>query len=109
MLMKHPGPVLRLTLLGGFEARADSGAILRFRTRKSQALVAYLALESHSQHSRTKLAALLWGDARDAQARDSLRHALQDIRTVLPPATGGTLVLRADGVALDPGSVDTDV
>ena len=35
---------LRLTLLGGFQARLEDGLILVLPTRKSQALLAYLAL-----------------------------------------------------------------
>jgi DNA-binding SARP family transcriptional activator len=108
-LIEHPRPALKLTLLGGFEARADSGSVLRFRTTKTQALVAYLALESHAQHLRTKLAALLWGGARDEQARDSLRHALHDMRSVLRVATPRALVICGDTVALDPANIDVDV
>ena len=40
-LIEHPGPAVKLTLFGGFEARAASGTVLRFRTKKTQALVAY--------------------------------------------------------------------
>ena len=35
---------LHLNLLGGFEARPESGSSLTFRTQKAQALLAYLAV-----------------------------------------------------------------
>ena len=50
---------LSLTLLGDFQARLGPGAPLRLRTRKTQALLAYLASPPGQSHSRDKLAALL--------------------------------------------------
>jgi DNA-binding SARP family transcriptional activator len=67
---------VRVALLGGFEARLASGPQLRLPTKKAQALLAYLAMRPGHRHSRDKLASLLWGDKRDEQARDGLRHAL---------------------------------
>ena len=100
---------LQLTLFGGFEARTDSGALLRFRTRKTQVLVAYLALETGASHPRAKLAAFLWGGVPDQQARDSLRHAFLDMRRVLGTAVPGALVSCGDSVALDTARIDVDV
>src|SRR5262245_40297806 len=100
--------VLRLNLLGGFEARLDPGAPLVFRTQKAQALLAYLAVPPGQAHRRDKLAALLWGAMRDEQARTSLRQALYDLRKNLGP---GAAALRTEGeaVSLDPGAVEIDV
>jgi hypothetical protein len=87
---------LKLTLLGGFQAQLDAGAALVLPTRKTQALLAYLALPLGQAHPREKLATLLWGDMPDAQARGNLRHALSRIRTALPkPARPGFELLRA--------------
>ena len=108
-LIGNARPTLRLTLFGGLDARAGSGTPLRFRTKKIQALVAYLALESDARHLRPKLAALLWGGTGDVQARGSLRQALQDIRHVLRTAAPGTLVVTGDSVAFDPSRIDVDV
>src|SRR5687768_7980146 len=94
---------LELTLLGGFRARLDAGPPLALPTRKAQALLAYLALPLGHVHPRDKLAALLWGDMRQPQARASLRQALAAIRRALT----GTEALRIDNetVALDPAAV----
>jgi DNA-binding SARP family transcriptional activator len=108
-LIEHPGPAVKLTLFGGFEARAASGTVLRFRTKKTQALVAYLALEIHARHLRAKLAALLWGSVRDEQAMDSLRHALHDMRRVLRTAAPRALVICGESVAFDAAHIDVDV
>src|SRR5262245_46316338 len=60
---------LELNLLGGFEAHLQGGAALVLPTRKTQALLAYLALPPGRSHPREKLATLLWGDMQTAQAR----------------------------------------
>ena len=103
------GPMLRLSLIGGFDARAASGTALHFHAQKTQALVAYLALESNTLHFRTKLAALLWGEVNDQQSRDSFRHALQELRRVFDVAAPGVLLLSEDKVALDPSVIHVDV
>jgi DNA-binding SARP family transcriptional activator len=97
---------LDLTLLGGFRARLDADPPLLLPARKAQALLAYLAMPLGQAHPRDKLAALLWGDMREPQARASLRQALATIRRTL----AGADVLRVDAetVALDPAAVVVD-
>jgi len=95
---------IRLTLLGGCEIRLSTGHPVAFATRKTQALLAYLGAHPGHAHPRDKLAALLWGDRGEAQARDSLRHTLVDLRKVLP--TG--LIAEARTLALDPTVVSVD-
>jgi len=50
---------LRLTLLGGVEARLATGPTVSFPRKKSEALLAYLALHAGQMQARDKLAALL--------------------------------------------------
>jgi predicted ATPase/DNA-binding SARP family transcriptional activator len=100
---------VKLTLLGGFQAHVGAGAPLVLPTRKTQALLAYLALPLGQAHSRDKLATLLWGDMPDAQARGNLRHALSRIRKNLPAGVRAGLVLDGPTVALDPSVVEVDV
>ena len=50
--------VLTLNLLGGFDARLNAGRALTFRTRKAQALLAYLVLHPARVYRRDTLAAL---------------------------------------------------
>ena len=82
---------LGLTLLGGFEARLDDGPALSVPA-KGQALLAYLTLRPGPSHPRDKLATLLWGDAGDTQARDSLRHTVAALRKTLAATTAPTLI-----------------
>jgi hypothetical protein len=98
-MSEHAAPTLALTLFGGFEARASTGALLRFRTSKARALVAYLALEANTHHGRSKLATLLWGNAEEDRARDSLRHALGDVRRALASLPRSPLVVSPNAVA----------
>jgi DNA-binding SARP family transcriptional activator len=102
--------VCRLRLFGGFEARGSSGEVLRLSTRKAEALTAYLALPTGRSHPREKLAALLWGDRGDAQARGSLRRVLAELKKSLSEATsGGALMLQGHTVALAPAAMEVDV
>lgn len=88
----------RLSLFGGFRLERD-GVELKLPRRKSQALLAYLALYPR-EHSREKLAALFWGDSTDADARRALRVVLTDLRQVFGPdaflADRDTLQLNPD-------------
>jgi DNA-binding SARP family transcriptional activator len=69
---------------------------------KSLALLAFLAIEP-GQHSRERLAALLWGEHPDEAARASLRQALVQLRA----AVGDALTVTRTTVALS-GPVGCD-
>jgi DNA-binding SARP family transcriptional activator len=93
---------LQIDLLGGFDARLD-GAGMKFRTRKIQALVAYLAVPLAQAHTRDTLTALLWGDLAPRQARAGLRQALFSLRQSVGD---DVLQLEAEHVALVAPAVD---
>jgi predicted ATPase/DNA-binding SARP family transcriptional activator len=81
MPRKDSSRSFRLCLLGPFLLEEEAGSI-RLPTRKVELLLAYLALHAE-EHTREKLASLLWGDSTDKQARDSLRTALKSLRQKL--------------------------
>src|SRR5262249_19176474 len=97
---------LRLTLLGGFDARLASGGVVDVPTKKAQALLAYLALHPGEPHKRDKLAPILWSERTDEHARDGLRHALVTLRKALP---GGSLLAEGRTLAVNAAVVDADV
>jgi DNA-binding SARP family transcriptional activator len=99
---------LRLTLLGGFEARLSAGDAVHVPTKKAQALLAYLALRPGQSHRRDKLAALLWGERSDEHARDALRHALAALRKALPGGKPPSLVAEGQMLALNAAGVEVD-
>jgi DNA-binding SARP family transcriptional activator len=102
-------PNLRVMLLGGFEARLASGATLNLPTKKAQALLAYLAVRPDQSHPRDKLAALLWGEKSDEQARGGLRRALVALRRALADALPPPLRIEGQTLALNSVGVEVDV
>lgn len=99
---------LSIALLGGFRAELGPTHPVAIPSRKAQALLAYLALESRQSASRAALAALLWPANADDQARHNLRQALFALRRAL----GGPrapLTLDGETIALTAGAVDVDV
>jgi len=99
-----------LKLLGGFQVRpSDGGPPIRVPTRKAQGLLAYLALPCGLAHPRDKLAALLWGDMREGQARTNLRQTLFTLRKALPVIELDGFQLDAANLTLEPAAVDVDV
>ncbi len=79
---------LSLALLGTPEVR-HAGRIVKFRTRKEQALLIYLAVEG-GLHSREKITALFWPDSDEPQGRTTLRRTLADLRDTLQDADGAS-------------------
>ncbi|MBP7593247.1 MAG: tetratricopeptide repeat protein [Chloroflexi bacterium] len=85
---------LQLNLFGPMQAIV-AGKTLHFATAKVQALLAYLALEPERPYRREQLAALLWPDQPDADARRNLRltlHRLKQTFAEADPDLAGTLI-----------------
>ncbi|HEU5162927.1 MAG TPA: BTAD domain-containing putative transcriptional regulator [Thermoanaerobaculia bacterium] len=99
---------LDLSLLGGFKAALD-GEELQFATRKSEALLAYLAMPPGQMHPREKLAVLLWGDSGEEQARQSLRQTLFTLRKSVNIRNEIVLSGEGDRIGLDRSFVHVDV
>ncbi len=99
---------LDLSLLGAFRATLD-GAELQFATRKSEALLAFLAMPPGQMHAREKLAVLLWGGAGEEQARQSLRQTLFTLRKSLNVRDEIVLSGESDRIGLDRALVRVDV
>jgi DNA-binding SARP family transcriptional activator len=77
-------------------------------TKKTRALLAYLALPTGRTHSRDKLVGLLWSDRGDEQARNSLRQALTELGKALDAVEPSPLIKQRDMLALDPTTVEVD-
>jgi DNA-binding SARP family transcriptional activator len=101
---------LRVNLLGGLRVLSGAaGEVVVLPTRKARALLAYLACSPGRAHPREKLAALLWGDRPDSQARASLRQELYGLRRALTLVEPKALSLIDNAVALEPASVEVDI
>jgi TolB-like protein/DNA-binding SARP family transcriptional activator/Tfp pilus assembly protein PilF len=94
----------RVNLLGRFELRAPDGQEIALGARKSVALLAVLAAATGQRVSRDRIAALLWEDMPDGQARGNLRQLLAATRRPAPFLEAG-----AGSVGFSVGMVDTDL
>jgi DNA-binding SARP family transcriptional activator len=101
---------MRLELLGDLLIRSGDGALVTIGAKKSQALLAYLAMKPAQHVSREKLAGLLWSSTGPDQARQSLRQTLSTIRKELSQIAPKqkTLIEESDLLSLD-RSVTCDV
>ncbi len=98
---------LTLRLLGEPRVSTPDTPDLRLPTKKSQALLIYLASPPGVARSRDQLAGLLWGRSAQEQARTSLRQNLARLRKSLGDAKHAILA-DAQKIELDPACVETD-
>jgi adenylate cyclase len=99
---------LELTLLGGFRARIGNGPAIDVAAKKTQALLAYLALAKGKAQSREKLLGLLWSDRAQEQARNSLRQALAELGRALAVMESSPILKDHDMLTLDARTVWVD-
>lgn len=88
MNVASPTQPFNLNLLGSFAASWHEQPLEGFNYDKMRALLAYLSLEHHREHSRETLAALLWESSPSETWRGNLRRTLSDLRRVLETPTG---------------------
>lgn len=74
---------LRVGLLGGFRIESQGTMVVALRQRAQQ-LIAYLLLHRHTPQPRRQVAARLWPETSDAQARTNLRKELHYLRHTWP-------------------------
>ena len=102
--------VLHLELLGDFRLRSESGSLVTISARKSQAMLAYLAVKPGQLVSRDKMAGLLWSSTAPEQARQSLRQTLSTMRRELAAVSPQKLLVEeGDFLSLDASLVHCDV
>src|SRR5574338_1323065 len=80
-----PVPSYTLFTLGELRLTGAGGPILNGR-RKELVLLAYIARRGPRPVRREELATLLWGDRDEDKSRQSLRHALHQLRRALNDA-----------------------
>ena len=98
----------RLSTAGHFAlVGSGSGKDATPPTRKARAILAFLCSHPGQRFTREQIAALLWGDRGEAQARASLRQALLEIRQA---TAAGPPVLQADRTDIwaEPASLEPD-
>jgi len=102
--------ILHLELLGDFRLRAENGSLVTISAKKSQAMLAYLAVKPAQLVSRDKMASLLWSSTASEQARQSLRQTLSTLRKELAAISPKKILIEeGDFLSLDPAAVYVDV
>lgn len=92
---------LQISLFGPWQLRLAGKAVPRFPTVKTQALLAYLAVEAQVPHTREALIGLFWADYAAESGRQNLRKTLQRLRQMIPAAF---LLTTTQTVQFDPRS-----
>lgn len=72
-----------ISLLGTPKVTSTDGAVPRFRSQRTVALLGYLAAERRTI-SRDRLAAFFWPDAQPQKAKGNLRRELHNLSQILP-------------------------
>ena len=101
-------PVLEIRLLGGFAVSHNGSPILAIRSARQQSLIAWLLLHSGQAQLRSRVAATLWPETGDAQARNNLRKLLHDLREAWPDVDEWVVSDR-DTVSWAPSDYNLDV
>ncbi len=87
--------MLNIRLLGEFRLALNSDQVKTVSTNRLQSLLAYLILHQDAPQPRQRIAALLWPDSDEAQARTNLRNLLHLLRQSLPEADHHLVIERA--------------
>ncbi len=102
---------LRIELFGPLCLRKDDRAITHFQTRKTGALIAYLACFDRQLHRRDEIAEQLWPGEDSDSSRNRLRMALTWLRKALgsPLETpDGLIISDRNVIYLNPALYRTD-
>jgi DNA-binding SARP family transcriptional activator len=101
----------RIELLGGLRAESSDRVVTRFRSRRTAALLAYLAFYRQRAHPRQVLIELLWPQWDAELGRHNLSVALSSLREQLETPRSTPAVIQADRftVGLNPEAITTDV
>ena len=105
--MSFPNPKSHhlIRLFGPFQIN-DGTSSARLRTKKTKILAALLAIRPGTLYSREQLAGDLWPESTPAAARQSLRMALANLRTIFGP---DAIKTEQEKVGLNPTKITSDV
>jgi DNA-binding SARP family transcriptional activator len=76
--------ILHLQFLGAYRLTYGDVPVTTVNTDRLQSLLAYLVLHRGAAQTRRQIAALIWPDSPEAQARSNLRNLLFQLRQALP-------------------------
>jgi DNA-binding SARP family transcriptional activator len=88
---------------------AFNGHDIKIKSRKSRAVLAFVALSESRQETRERLVGMFWSESEEHKARASLRQTLRDLRQSLFEAGYHGLQTEKLAIELDPQSVEVDL
>ncbi|MGF7006170.1 BTAD domain-containing putative transcriptional regulator [Aminobacter sp. BE322] len=101
---------MRIRLFGGLEVVSPENRPVRFATRKTAQIFAALVLAGGKPVRREALCEAFWPGRGEAQARNSLRQALVDIRRSFPAGNAARVEVESDldtvTLKAEPGTAD---
>ena len=103
-----PPDVLSISVFGGMSL-AFQGQEIRIKSRKSRAVLAFLALNEHQHETRERLVGLFWSESEEHKARASLRQTLRELRQALSEAGYHGLQTEKLAIEIDPKRVEVDL
>ncbi len=74
---------LSISLLGSFQIAVDGVPVKEFKSNRTRALLAFLAVEVDQPHRRESLAGLLWPEWSNREALNNLRSTLSNLRLAI--------------------------
>ena len=95
-------------LFGAFSVAGADGQVVTPTGRKARALLSYMALAGGEAIAREKIAALLWSERGEEQARASLRQTLYELRSLTVQGRSPVASDRAK-IWIVAGSLTTDL
>ena len=104
----HPRRLLSISIVGPFAARCGDTEI-KLKTRKANALIAYLALAETHHESRERIVGFLWSRSDEMKARTSLRQILHGIRQAFTQAGFEGLTSGKLAIAIEADDMDVDL
>lgn len=96
-MQRQEACLLQFSLLGAPKLLRNGNLVSGFITRKAEALLYYLAVTERA-HTRSAVAALLWPDMPEQNARKNLRDVIASLRKTV----GGLLLISHQTLALNP-------
>lgn len=97
----------QLSILGSFHLQIN-GVEVKLSSRKTQALLVYLACHPDKPVRRATIASLLWCDSNDKLARNNLRQALSQLRKSIRQSLAEPVAVIADGCSEGNSDADSD-
>src|SRR5262245_29761586 len=103
-----PSDVLSISVFGGM-ALAFRGQDVRVKSRKSRAVLAFLALNENRHETRERLVGLFWSESEEHKARASLRQTLRELRQTLSEVGYDGLQTEKLAIEIDPKRLEVDL